>query len=57
MLNFTLSIGTPFFFSIAQDCALGNKKQAVDEFGMIWYSNTGDEYGNAKQKAKQVNRV
>ena len=57
MLNFTLSIGTPFFFSIAQDCALGNKKRAIDEFGMIWYSNTGDEYGNAKQKAKQVNRV
>ena len=32
-------------------------KRAVDEFWMIWYSNTGDEYGNAKQKAKQVNRV
>ena len=30
------------------------KKRAVDEFWMIWYSNTGDEYGNAKQKAKQT---
>ena len=48
---------TAFSFIISQGGVIGNKKRAVDEFWMIWYSNTGDEYGNAKQKAKQVNRV
>ena len=48
---------TAFSFILSQGGKNGNKKQAVDEFWMIWYSNTGDEYGNAKQKAKQVNRV
>ena len=43
---------TAFLFIIAQCDQIGNKKQAVDEFWMIWYSNTGDEYRNAKQKTK-----
>ena len=48
---------TAFSFMISQGSKIGNKKRAVDEFWMIWYSNTGDEHGNAKQKAKQANRV
>jgi len=41
-----------FSFIISQRGKIGNKKRAVDEFWMIWYSNTGDEYGNAKQKTE-----
>lgn len=45
---------TAFSFIISHGGRIGNKKRAVDTFQVICYDNTGDEYGNAKQKTKQV---
>jgi hypothetical protein len=42
----------PFFFYHIAGRKNWQQKRAVDEFWMIWYSNTGDEYGNAKQKTE-----